>query len=123
MVELGDLREGLLPGDVEAVAREVQFLPNLAWDGIGTNLACQSGVAPDAANMAELSALATSLEATFGVVMHLDEGTANSAPDDSPGWTLMETRGDTPTGRLVNGLHEDLLMLDPGGREGGDLWE
>lgn len=84
MVELGDLREGLLPGDVEAVAREVQALPNLAWHGIGTNLACQSGVAPDAANMGELSALAESLEATFGVVLETISG-GNSA---NLGWAL-----------------------------------
>jgi len=66
---------------------------------------------------------AAAYEAAFGVVMRLDEGEDSSAPDDSPGWTLMETRGDTLTGRLMDALHEDLLMLDPGGREGGDLWE
>ena len=37
-------------------------LPGLALRGIGTNLACQSGVDPRRRNMAELSALATSVE-------------------------------------------------------------
>ena len=67
MVELGDLREGIMPRDLELVAGETLRLPNLTLDGIGTNLACHSGVAPDASNMAELSALASSIELTFGL--------------------------------------------------------
>src|SRR4051794_29278806 len=58
MVELGDLREGILPVDLPEVVAATLALPNLALRGIGTNLACQHGVVPDAANMAELSALA-----------------------------------------------------------------
>jgi hypothetical protein len=27
------------------------------------------------------------------------------------------------TGRRVDGLHEDILTMDPSGREGRDLWE
>lgn len=107
MVELGDLREGLLPGDVESVAREVQALPNLAWHGIGTNLACQSGVAPDAANMGELSALAESLEATFGVVLETISG-GNSANLE---WAF----GGTDAGRINDlRLGESILLgLEP----------
>ena len=52
MVELGDLREGLLPADVEPVARQVAASPHLHLRGIGANLACQSGVVPEDDNMA-----------------------------------------------------------------------
>ena len=52
MVELGDLREGILPGDLEHIVRETLRLPNIALEGIGTNLACRSGVAPGPENMA-----------------------------------------------------------------------
>ena len=62
MVELGDLREGIMPDDLVAVARTTKALPNLVLHGIGTNLACRSGVVPDEANMAELSALAALVE-------------------------------------------------------------
>ena len=65
MVELGDLREGILPGDLESVAQLTLGLPSLRLVGIGANLGCQLGVAPDATNMAELSALAEALEARF----------------------------------------------------------
>jgi predicted amino acid racemase len=67
MVELGDLREGIMPLDLEEVARETLRLPNLTLDGIGTNLACRSGVSPDAANMAALSVLAGSIERTLAI--------------------------------------------------------
>ena len=58
MVELGDLREGIMPPDLEGVARETLRSPNLSLDGIGTNLACHNGVSPDAEKMGELSGLA-----------------------------------------------------------------
>ena len=78
MVELGDLREGILPGNLEPTARQVLRFPNITLDGIGTNLACHSGVAPDAKNMAELSTLAASIEAACGVKLGIVSG-GNSA--------------------------------------------
>ena len=67
MVELGDLREGIMPDDLENAVRETLRFPNIAFKGIATNLACRSGVSPDARNMAELSTLADSIEARFGM--------------------------------------------------------
>ena len=58
MVELGDLREGIMPKDVERTVRAVRKLPNITLMGLGSNLACRNGVSPDNRNMAELSALA-----------------------------------------------------------------
>ena len=84
MVELGDLREGILPRDLESVVRQTLCFPNLDLRGIGTNLACQSGVTPDDRNMAELSGLATSLESTFGIALDVVSG-GNSANLD---WAL-----------------------------------
>lgn len=78
MVELGDLREGILPDDLEAVARHVLTLPHLVLRGIGTNLACQSGVTPDDRNMAELSDLADALETSLGTRLDVVSG-GNSA--------------------------------------------
>ncbi len=92
MVELGDLREGIMPADLEDMVRAVLCLPNIILLGIGTNLACQGGVAPDADNMAELSALAESIEQTFGIHLRLISG-GNSANLD---WVL----SDTDTGRV-----------------------
>ena len=78
MVELGDLREGILPADVAGVARRALALPGLDLCGIGTNLACQHGTVPDAANMAELSDLVDALEAELGIHLPVVSG-GNSA--------------------------------------------
>jgi predicted amino acid racemase len=74
MVELGDLREGIMPGDLENTVRETLRFPNIELKGIGTNLACRSGVSPDAVNMAELSGLADSIDATFGPMLGIVSG-------------------------------------------------
>jgi predicted amino acid racemase/sugar lactone lactonase YvrE len=107
MVELGDLREGIMPDDLASVARVARDLPNLVLRGIGANLACRSGVVPDAANMAELSALVAVVEHTTGVELEVVSG-GNSA---NLGWAL----GHGDTGR-VNELRlgEALLLgVDP----------
>lgn len=103
MVELGDLREGLLPDDVEAVARRTLALPGLTLRGIGTNLACQSGVAPDARNMGELTALAAELEAKLGICLEVVSG-GNSANLD---WAL----GGADTGRVNNLRLGEAILL------------
>ena len=78
MVELGDLREGIMPDDVMSYVREILSLPNIVFKGIGTNLACRSGVSPDGKNMARLSELADSIEATLGLTVEIVSG-GNSA--------------------------------------------
>ena len=106
MVELGDLREGILPDDVEAVARLVLERSGLELRGIGTNLACQNGIAPDDAKMAELSAVATSLEATLDVELAIVSG-GNSA---NLGWALPDGRAKR-VGRINDlRLGESLLL-------------
>lgn len=78
MVELGDLREGIMPEDLIDTVREVLGLPHILLKGIGANLACSSGVSPDAANMAKLSELAECIEATFNLKLDVVSG-GNSA--------------------------------------------
>lgn len=55
MMELGDLREGVLLDDIDNMVRKVCKLPNIEFMGLGANLACRSGVAPDGCNMSQLS--------------------------------------------------------------------
>ena len=71
---------------------------------------------------------AAAYDAAFAVLSRIDEGCDPLAPEDAPGWELVEIRYDAagdgaPTGREVGGLHESLLGADPSGREGADLWE
>lgn len=78
MVELGDLREGIMPDDLLATVREILCLPNILFKGIGTNLACRSGASPDDTNMRSLSGLAASIEAAFNISVDIVSG-GNSA--------------------------------------------
>ena len=78
MVELGDLREGILAADLEAMVLLTLALPSLLLVGIGTNLGCQNGVAPDQSNMSELSRLIEALEGRFGIRLEWCSG-GNSA--------------------------------------------
>lgn len=78
MVELGDLREGLMPVEVPGVVEQVLELDGIALVGIGTNLACFGGIAPNDDNMARLSRIAGDLEERFGVVLNHVSG-GNSA--------------------------------------------
>ena len=84
MVELGDLREGILPEDMDESVQQVLDLPNLFLKGIGTNLACRNGVGPNTSNMATLSVLASSIESNFGINLEIVSG-GNSASID---WAL-----------------------------------
>ena len=123
MVELGDLREGILPGDLEVTARKVLRFPNIVLKGIGTNLACRCGVSPDARKMAELSALANSLEAALGLGLEIVSGgnsaNLNWASSDADTGRINDLRlgeaillGREPLHRqLIDGLHTDAFTL------------
>lgn len=107
MVELGDLREGIMPDEVLSAARQVAALPGVTLEGLGTNLACLNGVIPGAEQMGELSALAGLVSTRLGIP-HLRVSGGNSA---NLSWAL----GRSPTG-AVNDLRvgESILLgVDP----------
>lgn len=78
MVELGDLREGVLPKDLIEFVRSTVVLPNIKLSGLGTNLACLGGVEPDDKNMQELSELVAIIECEIGSSLDIVSG-GNSA--------------------------------------------
>lgn len=123
MVELGDLREGIMPGDLPDAIARCLTLPNIEVRGIGTNLACRNGVVPDDRNLGELSDLATSIEAQFGITLEVVSG-GNSS---SLGWLSSTEKvgrinnlrlgeaillGRDPLGRApIPGLHQDAATI------------
>lgn len=110
MVELGDLREGILPDDLAGMAERTERLCGLRLTGIGTNLACRSGIVPDDRNMGQLSELAGLVEARIGRQVDVVSG-GNSA---NLAWAL--TTADV--GRVSDlRLGESILLgLDPATR-------
>lgn len=62
MVELGDRREGILPGGLTEMVARVQDLPALDLVGIGTNLGCIGGVRTTEHNLGQLVQCAERVE-------------------------------------------------------------
>lgn len=54
MVDLGDLREGILPSQLEEMVLEIAELKNIRLLGLGTNLTCYGGVIPTWDNLGQL---------------------------------------------------------------------
>lgn len=66
LVEMGDLRDGILPGDLNAFAEELVDLPGVSLRGIATNFACFSGKIPSSQELTTFSRLADDLEQVCG---------------------------------------------------------
>jgi len=103
MVELGDLREGIMPERLGVAVAHLLSLRGIRLRGLGANLACRSGIAPDAVNMAELSACVERVEREFGLEVDIVTG-GNSA-------NLLWAFGPGDSGRVNNlRLGESILL-------------
>ncbi|WP_404456279.1 alanine/ornithine racemase family PLP-dependent enzyme [Virgibacillus necropolis] len=78
MIEMGDLREGIIPSNLERFVQEVLQLSGVSIVGIGANFACFGGVKPSEENMRYLSELAVNIEANFSLPLLYISG-GNSA--------------------------------------------
>lgn len=123
MVKMGDLREGIRPDDLGDIAQKVSDMPGVALTGIGANFACMQSIAPTAAKMRALSAMANDVEARCGPSLRTVSG-GNSA---NLHWALgPHATGrindlrigeaillgvDPITGEPIAGLHQDAFTL------------
>jgi predicted amino acid racemase len=78
MVELGDLREGIMPSDLEDTVKEVVAMQGIEITGIGTNLTCFGGVEPDDEKMEQLSLIVKDIRKKFNLTLEVVSG-GNSA--------------------------------------------
>jgi ornithine racemase len=65
MIEMGELREGVLRDDLIGFYASVFKLPNIEVVGIGTNLSCLYGVLPNEDKLIQLSLFKQLIDATF----------------------------------------------------------
>ena len=79
MIDLGDLREGILEKDVLNISREILELDNVDLCGIGTNLTCYGGVIPDETNIGELLQIKAQLENTLEIKLPIVSGGNSSS--------------------------------------------
>lgn len=78
MLELGDLREGIMPENIEEFIAEALKYSGVKIVGIGANFACFGGVKPSAEKMEKLSSLAVEIENKFSLALAYVSG-GNSA--------------------------------------------
>ncbi len=78
MVDLGDLREGLVPEELDSFVGKAKTLERLRIVGLGTNLACFSGLAPSPENMVLLAGLADAIESSHGLSLRWVSGINSS---------------------------------------------
>lgn len=78
IVEMGDLREGIMPQDIFFFVKQVQTLSHIKIVGLGCNLACYGGIKPDSHKMNQLSKLTNAVEKKFQIELVLVSG-GNSA--------------------------------------------
>jgi predicted amino acid racemase len=123
MVEMGDHRDGVMPGDLEDFAAQILDLPGVALKGIAANFSCLSGADPDCQDMAALSTLANDIESACGPYLETVSG-GNSANlswafgPSAPGRINELRLGeaillgiDPVSGTKITGLHGDAFVL------------
>lgn len=82
MIDLGDLREGLMYNNRSAIlhaARAVKDKPYLTLAGIGVNLSCFGGIVPDADNLDRLVSIATWLRQELDLPIPIVSGGNSSS--------------------------------------------
>ncbi len=74
MVDVGDLREGILPREMEDFFARIVNLPGIEIKGLGTNVGCYGGVLPSRENTEILIELKEMLEKRFSIKLSVISG-------------------------------------------------
>ncbi len=103
MVDLGDLREGVLPEEVENTVQQILPLKGIRLRGFGVNFNCLSGVKPTTENLLELVCLAEKIGDTLGIPMDTLSGGSTSSLE-------LVTKGMVPKGINQLRIGEGILL-------------
>lgn len=79
MVDVGDLREGILENDVIGTITEIIKLDNIKLSGIGTNLTCYGGVIPDSDNLGRLVEIKNEVKKELNIELPIISGGNSSS--------------------------------------------
>jgi len=79
MVDLGDLREGILPEEVYDTAKKIIPLKGIHLKGLGVNFDCVSGFQPSVSALNELVILSQKIEKDLGIVLEVVSGGSTSS--------------------------------------------
>ena len=123
MVDIGDLREGVLIQNALSTVKEILKLDNIKLIGLGTNVTCYGGVIPDSENLGKLINLKGDIEKTFGISLPVISGgnssslymvINNTMPKEITQLRIGESillGRETAYGQPVANCHEDAFIL------------
>lgn len=124
MIEIGDLREGILPGHLVEFYEQIFRLPNIEVLGIGANLGCLSGSVPSVDQMMQLILYRELLELKFkrrlpmvsaGSTVLLPMLLSGEVPPEINHFRIGEAvflGTDLLNGGTLKGLRDDAIILE-----------
>lgn len=124
MLDLGDLREGILPEDIDEAVQAIVALENIKIVGFGVNLTCYGGIIPSEENLGELVDISKRLEKAFDLDLEIISGgnssslflfDKNKMPKGITNLRLGEAivlGRETAYGHRVNDTHDDIFVLE-----------
>lgn len=123
MIDVGDLREGIMPKDVMETVEKIIALKGVNLIGIGTNVGCFSGVMPTVENTELLVSIKNQIEKQFGIsIKYISGGSTCTTklleedllPKDINNLRIGEAvilGEDSTNGRFINGFYQDAFIL------------
>lgn len=79
MVDVGDLREGVMPEDAVNMTRKISSLKGVILSGIGTNMGCYGGILPTLNNLKILLDITAQIEKSVGIKLEIISGGGTSS--------------------------------------------
>lgn len=123
MIEMGDLREGVLRDDLLNFYEQIFDLPNISISGLGTNLNCLHGVMPNTDKLIQLALYKQIIELKFNKkIPYISGGTSvtvplllkNQIPDGINHFRIGEALYfalDLFTGKSIEGMEPSVMEL------------
>ncbi len=79
MIDMGDLREGIWPDELDSMATAFRACTRVRCLGVGANFGCLSGVIPTPTNLNQLAELAEKFESALGYPLKVVSGGGTSS--------------------------------------------
>jgi len=79
MVDVGDLREGILQENVIDVAQKISCFKEIKLSGLGTNMGCFGGILPSPKNLGKLVEMGRAVERQLGLTLEVISGGGTSS--------------------------------------------
>jgi len=123
MVDVGDLREGVMPEDVIDTVKEITMIKGIKFLGLGSNVGCFGGVLPSHKNTRILVDLAKEIHRKLNIKVEILSGGSTVSLDLMERGELAEGINqfrigeaillgtDTTGNKIINGAHQDTMRL------------